>query len=136
MQTQIETAEGSEVLEQLLAAQERGDLEAMRRLVHADAVMEWPQSGERFVGRGNVIGGIFATEVKPEIIGEPRIVGGGGVWAMMLPARYGEETWHYVGVFEIAGGQMRRATEYFGGPFPAQEGRARYTDGASGASSA
>ena len=36
--------------------------------------------------------------------------------------------YHYVGVYEIEGGKIKRSTEYFGAPFPAQEGRARYAE--------
>jgi len=47
---------------------------------------------------------------------------------MMMPLRYGEDVYHYVGVFELEGDKIRRTTEYFGAPFPAQEGRAKFAE--------
>jgi hypothetical protein len=100
----------------------------MRALVHEDVTMEWPQSGERFRGVDNAAGALAATEVKPEVAGEPRIAGEGRHWTMRMPLRYGDDVYHYVGVFEIEGGRIARSTEYFGAPFPAQEGRARFAE--------
>lgn len=119
---------GREVLERFLAAAERRDLDAAATCVHPDVVMEWPQSGERFSGRENAIGAVAATEERPEFAGEPRIVGEGDTWVVMMPLRYGADTYHYVGLFELRGGLIRRSTEYFGAPFPPQAIRARYAD--------
>jgi len=119
---------GRSVVMRFFEASERGDREAMAGLAHDDVLMEWPQSGERFRGRDNAFAAMESTEVKPEPAGEPRIVGEGNVWVLMMPLRYGEEIHHYVGVFEIDGGRIRRSTEYFGAPFPAQAGRARYAE--------
>lgn len=128
MDTQVEISSGRQVLERILDATERNDIDALRPLMHDDIVGQWPQSGERFSGPDNAIGAMTATEVKPEVAGEPRIVGSGDVWVLMLPLRYGEETYHYAGVFELDGGRLRRVTEYFGAPFPAQAARARFAD--------
>ena len=54
-------------------------------LVEDDMVMEWPQSGERFVGRANVLAAMGAVEVKPEFAGQPRLIGSGHVWVLMVP---------------------------------------------------
>lgn len=121
-------AAGREILERFLTAAEGGNLEAARACIHPDVVMEWPQSGERFTGRDNALGAVSATEEKPEMLAEPRIVGNGDVWVITMPLRYGTETAHYVGVFELEDGLIRRSTEYFGSPFPAQQSRARFAD--------
>lgn len=128
MDTTVDTTSGREILEQIIEATERRDPEALRRLMHDEIVGEWPQSGERFTGPDNAIGAMTATAVKPEVAGEPRIVGSGDLWVMMLPLRYGSDPYHYVGVFELDGGRLRRVTEYFSAPFPAQESRARFAD--------
>ena len=128
MDTTITTTSGREILERIIEATERRDPGALRPLMHAQIVGEWPQSGERFTGPENAIGAMTATETKPEVAGEPRIVGSGDLWVMMLPLRYGPDTYHYVGVFELDGGRLRHVTEYFSAPFPAQESRARFAD--------
>ena len=97
-------------------------------LVHDDFVMSWPQSGETFRGRANAVGAMKAQRVVPEIVGEPRIVGDGNVWVAMMPLRYGEDIFHYVGILELDGGRIRRGTGYFGAPFPPQDDRAEFAD--------
>ena len=51
----------------LFAAWERWDLDTVGSLVADDAVDERPQSGERFVGRSNIMG------IYLEVPGPPRI---------------------------------------------------------------
>jgi len=114
--------------EQLMAAMESGDLDRASAFVHDDVVMEWPQSGERFVGIANALGAMSATEVKPEPLGAPRVVGSGHVWVTMMPLRYGDEVSQYVGVYEFEDGKLRRTTEFWGSPFPASEARAVFND--------
>ena len=117
-----------ELVERFFAASERGDLTALTALVADDMVMEWPQSGERFSGRDNVLGAMAAVEVKPQFAGPPRLVGAGAVWVLMVPLRYGEEVLQYVAVLELGGARIRRGTGYWGASFPAEEARAAFLD--------
>lgn len=128
MQTTTRSTDGRDVLERFLVAAERKDHQAMAALAHPGIEMSWPQSGERFVGRENALGALLATEEKPEIAGEPRIVGEGSSWVLLMPLRYGADLYQYAGIFEIEDGQIRRSTEFFGAPFPAQPGRARFAE--------
>ena len=116
------------VVERFFAASERGDGEAVAALVADDMVMEWPQSGERFVGRANVLAAMGAVEVKPEFAGQPRLIGSGGLWVLMVPLRYGEDILQYVAVLELEDSRIKRATGYWGSPFPAQQARASFAD--------
>jgi ketosteroid isomerase-like protein len=109
-------------------AAESGDLAALRELVAEDVTMTWPQSGERFRGADNAFAALAAQDTRPEPAGEPRIVGCGDAWMVMLPLRYGEEIHHYVGVFELRGGRIAATTEYFGAPFPAKRARAPFAE--------
>lgn len=117
-----------QVVERFFAASERGDLAEVGSLVDDEMVMEWPQSGERFRGRENVLGAMAAVEVRPQFAGSPRLVGSGSLWVLMVPLRYGEDVLQYVAILEPDRGRIRRATGYWGAPFPAQEGRAAFTD--------
>ena len=117
-----------QVVERFFAASERGDAATLAALIADDMVMEWPQSGERFRGRDNVLGAMGAVEVKPQFAGSPRLIGSGPVWVMMVPLRYGDEVLQYVAVLELDRGRIRRATGYWGGPFPAQGSRAGFLD--------
>ena len=62
-----------DIVERFFAASERGDADVVATLVDDEMVMEWPQSGERFVGRENVLAAMRAVEVKPEFGGQPRL---------------------------------------------------------------
>jgi hypothetical protein len=117
-----------DVVERFFAASERGDGDVVASLVDDDMVMEWPQSGERFVGRANVLAAMGAVEVKPEFAGQPRLVGSGSLWVLMVPLRYGEDVLQYVAVLELEGGRISHATGYWGAPFPAQASRAPYAE--------
>ena len=116
------------VIGRFLEAVEIGDVDTLASLAHDDIYMEWPQSGERFRGKANALSALRAQETKPEPAGEPRIIGSGDLWVLMMPLRYGEDIYHYVGVYELRDGKVARSTEYFGAPFPAQEFRAQFTD--------
>jgi len=126
MEPTTQATDGRGILEQFLVAAEQKDYAAMASLAHPEIEMSWPQSGERFIGRDNALGALLATEEKPEIVGEPRIVGEGSSWVLTMPLRYGADIYHYTGVFELEDGLVRRSTEFFGAPFPAQPARARF----------
>ncbi|MDQ3938807.1 MAG: nuclear transport factor 2 family protein [Chloroflexota bacterium] len=117
-----------ETIQRFIQAVERGDVEQMAEFVADDVEMEWPQSGERFRGKENALKAMQATEIKPEPAGEPRILGSGDLYVLMMPLRYGEEIWHYVGVYQLEGGKIRGTNEFFGTPFPASEARAPFTE--------
>jgi len=117
-----------DLVERFFAASERGDASALAAMIDDDMVMEWPQSGERFRGRENVLGAMGAVEVKPQFAGSPRLIGSGQTWVLMVPLRYGEDVLQYVAVLELAEGRIRRATGYWGAPFPAQDARAAFLD--------
>ena len=103
-------------------------MDAVAAMVDDGMVMEWPQSGERFRGRENVLGTMAAVEVKPQFAGSPRLIGAGPVWVLMVPLRYGEDVLQYVAIVELDNGRIRRATGDWGAPFPAQDARAPFLD--------
>ena len=116
------------LVEDFFAASERGDKDAVAAMIDDAMVMEWPQSGERFRGRDNVLGAMAAVEVKPQFAGSPTLIGSGPVWVLMVPLRYGEDVLQYVAIVELENGRIRRAMGYWGTPFPAQEARAPFLD--------
>ena len=75
------------LVEDFFAASERGDMVAVAAMIDDGMVMEWPQSGERFRGRENVLGAMAAVEVKPQFAGSPTMVWSGPVWVLMVPLR-------------------------------------------------
>jgi len=109
-------------------AMETRNAAALTGLAHPDIIMEWPQSGERFTGLDRALGALQAQEVTPEMAGEPSLEGCGDIWVARAPLRYGEDLYHYVGIFTVEDGKVRRTTEFFGAPFPPNPARAAFTD--------
>ena len=126
-ETELDRA-NRKLVERFFAASERGDGAELATMVDDQMVMVWPQSGERFRGRENVLGAMGAVEVKPQFAGSPRLIGSGHVWVLMVPLRYGEDVLDYVAILELENGRIRQATGYWGAPFPAQDARAPFVD--------
>jgi hypothetical protein len=101
---------------------------AVASMIDEQMVMDWPQSGERFRGRENVLGAMAAVDLKPTFAGTPRLIGSGPLWVLMVPLRYGEDVLQYVAIVEVEGGRVQRATGFWGSPFPARDARAAFID--------
>jgi hypothetical protein len=124
------------VMEQFRAAMQSNDLAELARTLRAsstdDFVQEWPQSGERIVGREAAIkldeSYTAATGNSPTMTYR-RIVGGGDVYVAEGTIDYGDGTpVNYVGIAEFRDGKIRKITEYFANPFPAPEWRAGFVE--------
>ena len=104
-------------------ASERGDIDAEHAIYAADAILDYPQSGERFVGR---------SRIQAQRGGHPaerhftirRIMGGGGFWVSECVITYDGVPTYSVSLMEISDGFVRHETQYFADPFPAPAGRA------------
>jgi hypothetical protein len=113
--------------EKLFGALERWDLDTVQSLVADDAVEGRPQSGERFVGRTNIIGMLRNLPSRPEIRWRS-VRGGPEVWVAEGIVEYGEGPVHLIGVLELRDGTMVKGDYYFAYPFDPPEYRARWTD--------
>jgi hypothetical protein len=100
-----------------------GDSDKAHEIYHDDAVLEFPQSGERFVGRASMQG--FREQYPAEVEFEPREVrGGGNVWVAEGRVLYdGGNAVHFVWIAELRDELVQRETIYFAEPFPAPEWR-------------
>jgi SnoaL-like protein len=121
-----------EVVEQLQHALETGDIQVMSRAIAEvtgdDFVQEWPQSGERIVGRDAAIriNTLYegATGSRPKLAFR-RLVGEGDHYVLEGTIDYGDGTpVSYVGIAELRGGKLVKITEYFASPFEAPAWRA------------
>jgi hypothetical protein len=114
-----------EAAETLLAAWERWDLDTIQSLLAPDAVDSRPQSGERFVGRRNIVG------MYREVPGPPQITwrsirGGHRIWVAEGIVEYGAGPVHLVGILEMRDGKLAKASYYFADPFEPPADRARW----------
>lgn len=116
-----------ETAETYFRAFERWDLETVESVITEDAVEGRPQSGERFVGRANILGMLRSLPSEPDISWQ-NIRGGPSVWAAEGIVEYGEGPVHLVGIVEFEDGRMVKADYYFAYPFEPPEYRAAYTE--------
>jgi hypothetical protein len=81
-------------------------------IYHDDAVLEFPQSQERFEGKENFIAwrSIYPATVEFKI---RRIRGQGEFWVSETSIRYDGGPWHYgCGILEFRGDKVARETIY------------------------
>jgi|SRR6187551_2266913 hypothetical protein len=89
-----------EVAEKLFAAWERWDLDTVGSLVADDAIDERPQSGERFIGRGNIMG-MYAEVPGPPRIQWRSVLGGPSVWVAEGIVEYGAGPVNIIGIVSL-----------------------------------
>ena len=80
---------GRETVEALIATLNAGDVDSMDAVFHEDAVMDWPQSGERVVGGENRRGVYRAFPRLPKITPR-RLIGEGDLWVAEADLDYGD----------------------------------------------
>jgi hypothetical protein len=104
-------------------ASERGDSNAEHAIYGVDAVLDYPQSGERFRGRDTI---------KQQRSGHPadrhftirRITGSGNLWVSECTITYDGVASFSVSIMEFTGDQVSHESQYFGDAFEAAPWRA------------
>ena len=104
-------------------ASERGDGDAEHAIYAADAILDYPQSGERFRGR---------STIQAQRGGHPaerhftvrRILGRGDLWVSECVITYDGVPTYSVSVMQFSDGLVTHETQYFADPFDAAPGRA------------
>ena len=104
-------------------ASERADIDAEHAIYADDAILDYPQSGERFRGRSTIQAqrGGHAAERHFTV---RRILGGGDLWVSECVITYDGAPSYSVSIMQFADGQVAHETQYFGDPFGAPEWRA------------
>jgi hypothetical protein len=114
-------------LDQHWAASDTNDFETEHRIYHEDAVLEYPQSGERIRGRRN-IQIQRATQPSNKRFAVRRIIGGGDLWVTEFILTYDGKPSYTVSIMEFKGGKVARETQYFADPFEAPAWRAQWVE--------
>ena len=114
-------------LDQHWAASDGNDFETEHRIYHEDAVLEYPQSGERTRGRGN-IQGQRASQPNKKRFSIRRIIGGGDLWVTEFILTYDGKPSYTVSIMEFRGDKVWRETQYFADPFVAPTSRAQWVE--------
>jgi hypothetical protein len=105
------------------AASDRGDVDTEHAIYAADATLEYPQSGERFLGRSKIQAqrGGHPAERHFSVL---RIRGVGDLWVSECVISYDGAPTYSVSVMEFAGDLVTREIQYFADPFTAPAWRA------------
>ncbi|MGY1604554.1 nuclear transport factor 2 family protein [Geodermatophilus sp. SYSU D00815] len=91
-----------------------GDEERAHEIYVADAVLEFPQSGERFEGVPNFLEWRRAYPAESVDIVPRRVRGRDDVWAAELGVRYDDGPWDFgVDILEFTGGKVSRESIYW-----------------------
>ena len=104
-------------------ASERGDAELEHAIYAADAVLDYPQSGERFRGRSTIQAQRGGNPAERHFTIR-RIRGGGELWISECVITYDGVPTYSVSVMEFSDGLVAHETQYFADPFPASAERA------------
>jgi hypothetical protein len=121
-------AERRVAIERHFAASQAGDESAEQAIYAEDAVLEYPQSGERFRGRGNIQGQRGHHPARREFVVQ-RVRGSGDLWITELVITYDGTPYDTVSIMEFdAAGAVVLETQYFAEPFEAAAWRAQWAD--------
>jgi ketosteroid isomerase-like protein len=122
--------EGPEIraaLDRHWAASDADDFETEHEIYHEDAVLEYPQSGERIRGRRNIQA---SRTVQPnrKRFTVRRITGAGDLWVTEYVLSYDGRPSYTVSIMEFREGKVARETQYFGDPFEPGPSRAHLVE--------
>jgi ketosteroid isomerase-like protein len=114
-------------LDQHWAASDANDFETEHRIYHEDAVLEYPQSGERTRGRSN-IQNQRASQPSNKRFSIRRIIGTGALWVTEFILTYDGKPSYTVSIMEFSGDKVARETQYFADSFVAPAFRAQWVE--------
>jgi hypothetical protein len=109
------------------AASDSNDFDTEHRIYRSDAVLEYPQSGERIRGRDNIQASRVA-QPNAKRFTVRRILGGGDLWISELVLTYDGQPFHVVSIMEFEGDEVVRETQYFADPFDPGPSRAQWVE--------
>jgi ketosteroid isomerase-like protein len=109
------------------AASDANDLEAEHDIYSEDAVLEYPQSGERIRGRRRIQSSRAAQPNKKRFTVR-RITGTGDLWVTEYVLTYDGRPSYTVSIMEFAHGKVARETQYFGHSFEPGPSRAQWVE--------
>jgi len=114
-------------LDQHWAASDANDFDTEHRIYLEDAVLDYPQSGERTRGRSN-IQNQRANQPSNKRFSIRRIIGSGELWVTEFILTYDGKPSYTVSIMEFKGDKVARETQYFADPFVAPAFRAQWVE--------
>ena len=109
------------------AASDANDISTEHQIYCDDAILDYPQSGERIRGRADIQASRTAQPNKKRFEIR-RILGSGDVWISELILYYDGKPFHTVSIMEFRDGKVAHETQYFGEPFAPGASRSRFVE--------
>jgi hypothetical protein len=109
------------------AASDANDFEVEHQIYRDDAVLEYPQSGERIRGRPNIQAS-RAAQPNQKRFTVRRILGAGDLWITEFTLTYDGQPSYVVSIMEFKKDQVVRETQYFSDAFAPGPSRAQWTE--------
>jgi hypothetical protein len=114
-----------EALDQHWTASNSGDFATEHNIYHDDAVLDYPQSRERILGRNNIqITRTLQPNKKRFVV--HRMMGSGDLWITEFVLTYDAQPFYTVSIMEFRGVMVAHETQYFADPFEAAEWRKKW----------
>ena len=108
-------------------ASDANDFTTEHQIYRADAVLEYPQSGERIRGRANIQASRTAQPNLKRFIVR-RMLGGDGLWVSELVMTYDGKPSYVVSIMEFEAGEVVHESQYFSDPFEPGPSRAQWVE--------
>ena len=108
-------------------ASDASDFEVEHEIYREDAVLDYPQSGERIRGRHNIQESRFVQPNKKRFKVQ-RIIGGGDLWVTEFILSYDGVPSYTVSIMEFREGLVAHETQYFADPFEPGPSRAHLVE--------
>jgi hypothetical protein len=109
------------------AASDANDFELEHQIYQEDAVLEYPQSGERIRSRRGIQASRFAQPNRKRFKVR-RIIGAGDFWVTELVIFYDSQPSYAVSIMELNNGKVVRETQYFGDAFEPGPSRTQWVE--------
>jgi hypothetical protein len=108
-------------------ASDQNDFAAEHDIYREDAVLEYPQSGERIRGRHNIEA---SRKAQPNMkrFKVRRILGRDDLWITEFILSYDDRPSYVVSIREVLDGKVTRETQYFSDPFEPGPSRAHLVE--------
>ena len=108
-------------------ASDAGDFETEHAIYGEDAVLDYPQSGERIHGRDNIRESRYVQPSKKRFEVR-RIIGSGDLWITELVLTYDDTPTYVVSIMEFRDGLVAHETQYFAERFEPGPSRAHLVE--------
>ena len=108
-------------------ASDANDFATEHQIYRDDAILDYPQSGERIRGRHNIQASRTA-QPNTKHFTVRRMLGEGDLWITELVMTYDSQPFYVVSIMEFEAGEVVHESQYFSDPFEPGPSRAQWVE--------